>query len=84
MTRNERKAMSTTTIAGGRVEAPESRQPQIRADVQFVLDNLDERIQAVEFSESYAKGLTRDEWVAITAAAHRNGVPVRILEQRAA
>lgn len=51
---------------------------RLRDDVRFLLDNLDERAQAIELSEDFLSSLTRDEWAALSAKAARNGVPLRV------
>lgn len=57
--------------------------PQLSADVLLMLDDLDERVRVVELSADYASRLTTHEWVALTAKAEKNGVPVRILGEPA-
>ena len=43
-----------------------------------MLDALGERVGAVEVSDSYANGLTRDEWAALTVKVERNGISLSI------
>jgi hypothetical protein len=51
----------------------------ISPDFQWMLDSLDERIQAFEMSEEYYVGLTGAEYLALHETVTRNGIPLRLL-----
>jgi hypothetical protein len=51
----------------------------ISPDFQWMLDSLDERIQASEMSEAYYGGLTGAECLALHETATRNGIPLRLV-----
>ena len=51
----------------------------ISPDFQWMLDSLDERIQAFEMSEGYHASLTGAEWLALRETVTRNGIPLRFV-----
>ena len=59
--------------------ACESTRDGISPDFQWMLDSLDERIQAFEMSEGYHASLTGAEWLALRETVTRNGIPLRFV-----
>ena len=51
----------------------------ISPDFQWMLDSLDERIQAFEISEGYYASLTGAEWLALRETVTRNSIPLRFV-----
>ena len=51
---------------------------EISPEFQQMLDDLDERVGAVEFSQGYAASLTPDEWLELPEVLHHNDVPLRV------
>ena len=51
----------------------------ISPDFQWMLDSLDERIQAFEMFEGYHASLTDAEWLALRETVTRNGIPLRFV-----
>jgi hypothetical protein len=59
--------------------ARDSTRGGISPDFQWMLDSLDERIQAFEMSEAYYVGLTGPECLALHETVTRNGIPLRLV-----
>ena len=56
-------------------EAPPA---ELTLEFQLMLDDIDERVDAVDLSPAYAESLRHVEWLALRDALLRNDVALRI------